>query len=50
VRKLFALIARLYQMMGNWQEAINTCARGLNLDPEDAELWHRKGDGASASG
>jgi hypothetical protein len=25
VRKLFALIAWVHQMMGNWQEAINTC-------------------------
>jgi glycosyltransferase involved in cell wall biosynthesis len=43
VRKLFALIARAHQMMGNSQQALDTCARGLKLDPEDAELWFRKG-------
>ena len=43
VRKLYAMIARVHQMTGNSQEAIRTCAEGLKLDPEDAELWHRKG-------
>jgi Glycosyl transferase family 2 len=38
VRKLYALIARVHQMMGNSNEALRTCARGLKLDPEDAEL------------
>ena len=42
VRKLYALIARVHQMMGNSQEALRTCALGLKLDPEDAELWFRK--------
>jgi tetratricopeptide (TPR) repeat protein len=42
VRKLFALIARPHQMMGDSQGALRTCARGLELDPEDAELWFRK--------
>ena len=42
VRKLFALIARTEQMMGDTQAALRTCAEGLNLDPEDAELWFRK--------
>jgi hypothetical protein len=42
VRKLFALIARSYQMLNDTQEALRTCARGLELDPEDAELWFRK--------
>jgi glycosyltransferase involved in cell wall biosynthesis len=42
VRKLFALIARSYQMMGDSHTALLTCDRGLNLDPEDAELWFRK--------
>jgi tetratricopeptide (TPR) repeat protein len=42
VRKLFALIARAHQMMGNFPDALKTCAEGLSLDPEDAELWFRK--------
>jgi tetratricopeptide (TPR) repeat protein len=43
VRKLYALIARVHQMMGNSQEALRECADGLKLDPEDAELWFRRG-------
>ena len=43
VRKLYALIARAHQMMGNSQAAIETCLEGLKLDPQDAELWFRKG-------
>ena len=43
VRKLYALIARAHQMMGNSQAAIQTCLEGLKLDPQDAELWFRKG-------
>jgi Flp pilus assembly protein TadD len=43
VRKLFALIARSHQMLGDLKEALRTCARGLVADPEDAELWFRKG-------
>jgi glycosyltransferase involved in cell wall biosynthesis len=43
VRKLYALIARAHQMMGNSQAAIQTCLEGLVLDPQDAELWFRKG-------
>jgi glycosyltransferase involved in cell wall biosynthesis len=42
VRKLFALIARAHQMMGDSQAALRTCAQGLKLDPDDAELWFRK--------
>ena len=42
VRKLFALIARTYQMMGESEKALRTCAEGLKLDREDAELWFRK--------
>jgi tetratricopeptide (TPR) repeat protein len=42
VRKLFALIARAHQMLGDSQEALMACARGLRADPEDAELWFRK--------
>ena len=41
-RKLFALIARAHQMLGDSQAALRTCAEGLSLDPEDAELWFRK--------
>jgi tetratricopeptide (TPR) repeat protein len=42
VRKLFALIARSHQMLGDTREALRACARGLELDPDDAELWFRK--------
>jgi len=41
-RKLFALIARVYQMQGDSHTALRTCAEGLALDPDDAELWFRK--------
>jgi glycosyltransferase involved in cell wall biosynthesis len=43
VCKLFALIARTHQIMGDSQSALATCAKGLELMPEDAELWFRKG-------
>jgi tetratricopeptide (TPR) repeat protein len=39
---LFALIARAHQMRGDLPAAINTCAEGLSIDPEDGELWFRK--------
>jgi glycosyltransferase involved in cell wall biosynthesis len=42
VRKLFAQIARVHQMRGDSQAALGTCARGLELEPENAELWFRK--------
>jgi tetratricopeptide (TPR) repeat protein len=46
-RKLFALIARVHQMTlrvpGDSRQALQTCAEGLKLDAEDAELWFRKG-------
>jgi glycosyltransferase involved in cell wall biosynthesis len=42
-RKLFALIGRVHQTLGDSREALRTCAEGLRLDPEDAELWFRKG-------
>jgi glycosyltransferase involved in cell wall biosynthesis len=42
VRKLYALIARAHQMLGESQAALETCAEGLELDPGDAELWFRK--------
>src|SRR5262249_1583432 len=41
-RKLFALIARAHQMLGGSEAALKTCAEGLSLDPDDAELWFRK--------
>jgi glycosyltransferase involved in cell wall biosynthesis len=41
-RKLFALIARAHQMLGDSATALRVCADGLALDPEDAELWFRK--------
>jgi tetratricopeptide (TPR) repeat protein len=41
-RKLFALIARSHQMLGDTAAALRVCAEGLSLDPDDAELWHRK--------
>ena len=41
-RKLFALIARAHQMLGDTAAALRVCAEGLSLDPEDAELWFRK--------
>ena len=57
VRKLYALIARVHQMIGDSQAALRTCADGLSLDPEDAELWFRKavvhrhrGESAEAEG
>ena len=30
-------------MMGDSQAALAACAKGLELDPEDADLWFRKG-------
>ncbi len=42
VRKLFALIARAHQMQGDFRGALKSCADGLALDAEDAELWFRK--------
>jgi glycosyltransferase involved in cell wall biosynthesis len=41
-RKLFALIARAHQMLGDSGAALRVCAEGLRLGPEDAELWFRK--------
>ena len=41
-RKLFALIARAHQMLGEPREALAACAAGLELDPEDAELIFRE--------
>ncbi len=41
-RKLFALLARVQEMLGDTEAALRTCAEGLSLEPEDAELWFRK--------
>ena len=41
-RKLFALIARAHQMLGDSEAALRVCAEGLAIDPEDAELLFRK--------
>ncbi len=42
-RKLYALIARAHQMLGESQLAIAACAEGLAIDPDDAELIFREG-------
>ena len=42
-RKVYALIARCYQMLGDSPAALKVCDEGLALDPADAELWFRKG-------
>ena len=42
VRKLYANIARCYQMMRDYPAALASCAEGLSFDVEDAELWFRK--------
>jgi glycosyltransferase involved in cell wall biosynthesis len=41
-RKLFALIARSHQMLGETTQALSACAAGLEIDPNDAELWFRE--------
>jgi len=41
-RKLYALIARAHQMLGEPQQAISACAAGLALNPDDAELLFRE--------
>jgi glycosyltransferase involved in cell wall biosynthesis len=42
-RKLYVLIARAHERLGDSAAALRTCADGLALDPENAELWFRKG-------
>jgi glycosyltransferase involved in cell wall biosynthesis len=42
VRKLFALIARCYQMLMDYPAALAACAEGLALEPDNAELLFRK--------
>jgi glycosyltransferase involved in cell wall biosynthesis len=41
-RKLFALIARCHQMLGDLPGALAVCSEGLSFDPDDAELLFRK--------
>ena len=41
VRKLFALIARCHQMLGDLPAAHEACSEGLRIDPDDAELLFR---------
>jgi glycosyltransferase involved in cell wall biosynthesis len=41
-RKLFALIARAHQRLGDTGAALRVCAEGLALEPDNAELWFRK--------
>jgi hypothetical protein len=42
MRKLFALIARSHQILGNLQGALAVCAVGLSFDPGGAEMLFRK--------
>jgi tetratricopeptide (TPR) repeat protein len=42
VRKLYANIARCHQMLRDFPAALASCAEGLSLDLEDAELLFRK--------
>jgi glycosyltransferase involved in cell wall biosynthesis len=42
VCKLYVLIARAHQMLGDLPSALKTCAEGLSVDNENAELWFRK--------
>jgi glycosyltransferase involved in cell wall biosynthesis len=41
-RKLYALIARAHQMLGEPNQAIAACSEGLAIDPNDAELTFRE--------
>jgi tetratricopeptide (TPR) repeat protein len=41
-RKLYALIARAHQMLGEPAQAIAACAAGMQTDPDDAELLFRE--------
>jgi GT2 family glycosyltransferase len=41
-RKLFALIARCHEKLGNPARALAVCTEGLSFIPEDAELLFRK--------
>jgi glycosyltransferase involved in cell wall biosynthesis len=41
-RKLYALIARVHQMIGDSRAALRVCAEGLSIAPDDAEILFRK--------
>jgi len=41
-RKLYALIARSHQMLGEPRQALAACAAGMAVDPDDAELLFRE--------
>jgi glycosyltransferase involved in cell wall biosynthesis len=41
-RKLFGMLAWTYQLLGNLQESLIICNKGLSVDSEDAELLFRK--------
>ena len=42
MRRVYALIARCHQMLGDLPAALGACAEGLRLDPDDAEMHFRK--------
>ncbi len=42
MRKLYALIARCHQMLGDLPAALSACSEGLRIDPDDAEIHFRK--------
>ena len=42
-RKLYALIARCHQLVGEPEAALAACRAGLAIDGDDAELWFRMG-------
>jgi len=42
VRKLYAMIARSHQMLGERDLALAACAAGLKLEPDNAELLFRE--------
>jgi glycosyltransferase involved in cell wall biosynthesis len=42
-RKLYVLISRAHERLGDSAAALRTCADGLAVDPDNAELWFRKG-------
>jgi len=43
VRKIYVLIARAYQMLGDSASALAACQAGREVEPDDAELLFREG-------
>jgi glycosyltransferase involved in cell wall biosynthesis len=41
-RKLFVMIAKAHQMLGDTSKGLKVCGEGLSFFPDDAELWFRK--------